>query len=160
MKVNKNIQNAAIILVIAIIIVLVSRFVLNRYILSFSWPADGPVTSPFGKRDAPKEGASTDHKGIDIGIKTGTKVKAPADGTVTSVYSNSAGGNQVIIKHSNGFQTGYAHLSKSIVKKGDKVKRGQVIAYSGNTGNSTAPHLHFSMRDPKNNYVDPQKYLS
>nr|WP_294860241.1 M23 family metallopeptidase [uncultured Fluviicola sp.] len=138
---------------------LLSQYVLKRIISQFAWPVEGPITSPYGKRNSPKAGASTDHKGIDIGVPSGTKVKAPGPGTVTSVFYNESGGNQLLIKHKNGYQTGYAHLSKSVVKKGDTVRTGELIAYSGNTGNSTGAHLHFSMRDPKGNYVDPQKHL-
>ena len=79
------------------------------------------------------------------------------DGTVENVYSNALGGNQLTIKHSNGFTTGYAHLTKALVKKGDKIKKGQELALSGNTGRSTGPHVHFTMKDAKGNYLDPAK---
>ena len=79
------------------------------------------------------------------------------NGTVENVYFNAEGGNQLIIRHDNGFMTGYAHLTKALVKKGDKVKQGDYVAMSGNTGSSTGPHLHFTMKDKAGNWVDPAK---
>ncbi len=121
---------------------------------TFSRPVRGGyVTSGFGWRWGRK------HQGIDIGVPTGTPVKA-ADGGVV-VFSGTKGGygKCVIIDHGANLKTLYAHNSKLHVRKGDKVFKGQVIADSGNTGRSTGPHLHFEIR--KNNVpVNPTKYLS
>lgn len=112
----------------------------------------GVITSPFGIRWGRR------HTGIDIGMPTGTTVKAADGGKV--VYSGYKGGygNCIIIDHGGNIETLYAHNSKLLVKKGDKVFKGQTIAKSGNTGNSTGPHLHFEVR--KNGTpVNPIKYV-
>ncbi|MCO5260980.1 MAG: M23 family metallopeptidase [Crocinitomicaceae bacterium] len=88
----------------------------------------------------------------------GTPVLAPKSGTVKNVYSNTQGGNQLIIDHTQGFRTGYAHLSKSVVSIGQKIRKGQVIAYSGNTGHSTGPHLHLTLRK-NGELVNPEDYF-
>lgn len=129
----------------------------------FWWPLDESVecriSSHFGLRDAPVEGASTNHKGIDIACVTGSPVIASADGTViTSGFSGSAG-ERIQIDHGNGFITQYMHLSQRIVSEGDTVTQGQVIGYSGNTGTSTGAHLHFGMK-LNGQYVDPENYVS
>lgn len=107
---------------------------------AFAWPAAGRITSAFG----PRWGAF--HAGLDLGVNTGTSVKAASGGTVT--FSGNGGGYGLLVKisHANGYETRYAHNSKLLVKAGDKVTTGQVIALSGNTGNSTGPHLHFEVR--------------
>lgn len=104
------------------------------------------VTSEFGPRRAPKAGASTNHGGMDIAVPIGTPVSAPAAGEVIFAGRRGNGGNTVIVQHANGVTTGYAHLDQIDVKVGDTVAQGQQIAKSGNTGNSTGPHLHFSAR--------------
>lgn len=121
----------------------------------FWWPLDENVecriSSYFGKRTAPTQGASTYHEGIDIARPSsgenieGTAIIASADGIVEiSKYSNSAG-NYIVINHENGYKTRYLHNASNIVSVGDRVSRGQVIGYLGNTGNSTGPHLHFEI---------------
>ena len=122
-------------------------------------PLKGRVTSPFGLRTAPIAGASTNHNGVDIAAPAGTAIVAPLDGVVESVFYNDSGGNQLVIKHTNGYKTGYAHLQKSTVVKGDKVKQGQVIAYVGNTGKSTGAHLHFTVTNPLGVKVNPEDYF-
>lgn len=129
--------------------------------INFIWPcpASGRITSVFGERESPTEGASTDHKGIDIGAPTGTNIVASADGTVTiSTYSYSAG-NYIMLNHGGGVSTVYMHCSKLLVSVGDKVKQGDVIAKVGSTGYSTGPHLHFGIRH-NGTYVNPSKYVS
>ena len=106
---------------------------------TFSWPAQGRISSGFGQR------WGTLHAGIDIAMPTGTEVVASDGGEVVYTGYNSAMGNYVDIKHSNGYVTRYQHLSSYGVLKGEKVKKGQYIASSGNTGNSTGPHLHFAV---------------
>ncbi|MHC1722254.1 MAG: M23 family metallopeptidase [Aminipila sp.] len=116
--------------------------------LSYTFPISGKyvITSPFGSRQAPTAGASTNHPGIDVGIPFNTSVKAAASGKITKNGYSSAKGNYIEIDHGNGNTTVYEHLSKAIVKIGDTVKQGQEIAKSGNSGISTGPHLHFEMR--------------
>ena len=108
-------------------------------------PVSGKVTSPFGFRDHPVSGAYSFHTALDIGVDKGTDVLAYADGTVRYVGENSIFGLYVKVDHANGVSTFYAHCSKLLVSKGDEVKCGQVIAKSGDTGNATGPHLHFSI---------------
>lgn len=119
---------------------------------NFLWPASGRITSVFG----PRWGAF--HAGIDLGIRTGTEIKAARAGTVT--FSGHAGGYGLLVKvsHGNGYETRYAHNSKLLVKAGDKVSAGQAVALSGNTGQSTGPHLHFEIRR-LGVAVNPMKYL-
>ena len=108
-------------------------------------PVSGKVTSPFGFRDHPVSGVYSFHTALDIGVDNGTDVLAYADGTVRYVGENSIFGLYVKVDHANGVSTFYAHCSKLLVSKGDEVKCGQVIAKSGETGNATGPHLHFSI---------------
>ncbi len=106
----------------------------------FANPSRGTLTSRFGSR------WGSMHTGIDIANKTGTPIYAADGGKVSFSGSNGAYGNLVIIDHENGYQTYYAHCSKLLVSKGDRVYKGQHIANVGNTGRSTGPHLHFEVR--------------
>lgn len=127
-----------------------------------SWlrPVVAKITSKFGYRTDPKTGKQNAfHNGIDLAVSLNTPIKSPMPGTVDSVTSGGDGGNQVILKHDNGYKTGYAHLNKPMVKKGDKIKQGDVIGLSGSTGKSTGPHLHFTLTDPSGAKVDPQKMI-
>ncbi|MFI2436483.1 M23 family metallopeptidase [Streptomyces sp. NPDC018693] len=106
------------------------------------------------------------HSGQDFAVPTGTKVYATSGGTVVKAGGNGAGdgpayGNAVVIKHSNGVYSQYAHLSRIHVKAGQVVKAGQLIALSGNTGNSSGPHLHFEIRTSANygTAIDPVAFL-
>jgi murein DD-endopeptidase MepM/ murein hydrolase activator NlpD len=105
------------------------------------------VTSGFGYRVHPVFHTKKMHNGIDFKTNTGTPVKTTADGVVTRVISadNSGYGKLVVIRHQYGFDTAYAHLSSIKVRPGQKVKRGQLIALSGNSGRSTGPHLHYEV---------------
>ena len=107
--------------------------------------ASGAVSSNYGRRRAPTKGASSNHDGVDIGVPVGTPVRAVKAGTVTKAGPNGGYGNYVRLAHSGGYASFYAHLSSIGVARGDRVKRGQKIALSGNTGTSTGPHLHFGM---------------
>lgn len=122
------------------------------------WPTKGKLTSPFGWRSSPTTGASTFHKGIDIGKNNGEPIIAPADGTVTFAGRQSGYGNCIELRHANGITTFYAHMRNSTVKLGQKVKRSDVIGYVGNTGRSTGPHLHYEVRID-GVPVDPLKYI-
>jgi murein DD-endopeptidase MepM/ murein hydrolase activator NlpD len=100
----------------------------------------------------------TQHPGVDFAAKTGTDVKATADGKVILVGWDDIYGKLVALDHENGYTTYYGHNSKILVNPGDVVRRGQVIALSGNTGRSSAPHLHYEIR--KDDVpVDPQTFL-
>ncbi|SHJ96262.1 peptidoglycan DD-metalloendopeptidase family protein [Tepidibacter formicigenes] len=118
----------------------------------FSNPTRGKLTSRFGKR------WGRIHTGIDIAAPKGTIIKAADGGTVTFSGTQSGYGKLVIIDHGNGYKTYYAHCSKLLVKKGDKVAKGQSIAKVGSTGRSTGNHLHFEVRK-KGTPVNPLTYV-
>lgn len=127
---------------------------------SFTWPCPSStrVTSDYGPRESPTAGASTYHRGIDIGAAYGADIVAAADGTVVFAgYSNSAG-NYVTVSHGGGLYTVYMHCSSLVVSKGQTVSRGQVIAKVGSTGISTGNHLHFGV-SLNGSYVNPWNYL-
>ncbi|MCI5885834.1 MAG: peptidoglycan DD-metalloendopeptidase family protein [Clostridiales bacterium] len=121
------------------------------------WPCSGPVTCEYGYRYCPFHGYEL-HSGIDIAVPTGTSIKAAASGTVVQAYYNASYGNMILINNGGGIYTLYAHNSSLLVSAGTRVTKGQVIAKSGNTGNSTGPHCHFEVR--KNGQpVNPRSYL-
>lgn len=127
----------------------------------YCWPltSSGRISSYFGYRTAPTEGASSFHKGIDIAVPVGTGVLAANSGTVvTATYSASAG-NYVAISHGNGVYTYYMHCSSLCVKVGQSVSKGKKVALSGNSGISTGPHLHFAVF-AGGSYVNPLNYVS
>ncbi len=123
------------------------------------WPVDGHVSSGVGMRRSPWTGKPEFHSGLDIPKRKGTPVYAPGDGVVESVEKNKVNGRMVVLNHGQGITTRYAHLSKTHVKKGDKVRKGQQIANVGNTGKSTSSHLHYEVRvngvpiDPRRNLI-------
>ncbi len=119
----------------------------------------GRKSSGFGPRKAPTKGASSYHKGLDWATPTGTPVVASCGGTVSKAGWGSGYGYVVYINHEDGRQTRYAHLSKVQVKVGQKVKQGQQIALSGNTGISSGPHVHFEILIG-GKQVNPEKYLN
>jgi murein DD-endopeptidase MepM/ murein hydrolase activator NlpD len=128
--------------------------------LPFANPAPGKqITSLFGNRIDPFFGKLAMHAGIDFREKPGTNVNATGAGVVT--YAGPAGGYGIMVEidHGNGITTRYGHLSKVLVKKGDKVKEGDLIALSGSTGRSTGPHLHYEVRR-NNQAVDPLRFLN
>ncbi len=114
---------------------------------TLSRPVNGPITSPYGMRVHPVTGVYKLHDGTDFGVACGTPVRAAASGTIIQQYYNGGYGNRVIlnngVKRGKSVVTTYNHLSRFIYSVGTKVKRGQVIAYSGTTGYSTGCHLHF-----------------
>lgn len=110
------------------------------------WPTDGTnISSDFGNREAPVDGASTNHKGIDIEVGEGTNVYACEAGTVINAGNSDSAGKWIEIDHGNGYTSKYMHNSELKVSAGDVVEKGQLIALSGNTGNSSGPHLHFQI---------------
>ncbi|MDR3239580.1 MAG: M23 family metallopeptidase, partial [Clostridiales bacterium] len=122
------------------------------------WPVKGRLTSPFGYRQNPLGSGSEFHSGLDIAVPTGTEIVATGGGSVTFAGSQGGYGNLVIIQHGMGLETYYGHNSKLLVKTGDTVVRGQIIARSGNTGSSTGPHLHYEVKKD-GTAVNPEQYL-
>ncbi len=121
---------------------------------SFRWPARGRVVAGFGRT---LNGTQDD--GIDIALPEGTPIKAADDGVVAYAGNELQGyGNLVLIRHNNGYVTAYAHASEILVKRGETVKRGEVIARSGSTGNVKSPELHFEVRRGATP-VDPEQFL-
>lgn len=125
---------------------------------TYIYPVSGRISSMFGKRKAPKKGASTYHKGVDFAIPTGTAVMASCGGTVLRAGWGSGYGYCVYLQHPDGRCTRYGHLSKILVKAGQTVRQGEKIALSGNTGVSTGPHLHFEILI-NGAQVNPLNYL-
>lgn len=121
-------------------------------------PVNGWITSRFGYRKSPFTGKRSFHSGLDISNRPGTKIIATADGKVTYAAEKMYFGNLVILDHGYGKVTKYAHNKKLLVKNGQKVKRGDVIALMGNTGKSTGPHLHYEVRI-NGAPVNPLKYI-
>ena len=105
----------------------------------------GYMNSSFGYRNDPIDGVMRFHQGQDITVSTGTPIYAPADGTVKRAYYVGGFGNHIKLDHGFGYTTILAHMSKLYVKYGQKVNRGDIIGLSGNTGRSTAPHLHYEI---------------
>ncbi len=123
------------------------------------WPVRGWVTSPFGSRISPINGKLQFHEGIDIAAQIGTPVLAPADGVVIKAGFESGYGNVVELSHGYGLKTVFGHNSRLNVKPGQHVKRGDIISYSGNTGSSTGPHVHYEVR-LNGLPVNPVRYLN
>lgn len=124
-----------------------------------AWPVRGWVTSPFGRRISPINGKLQFHEGIDIAVQIGTPVAAPADGVVIKAGFEAGYGNMVELSHGYGLKSVFGHNSRLNVKPGQHVKRGDVIAYSGNTGSSTGPHVHYEVR-VNGLPVNPVRYLN
>jgi len=104
------------------------------------------LSSPFGKRKHPILGFTKHHNGTDFAAPTGTPIMASGNGTVITAGWCGKGGNCVRIRHNSSYTTGYGHLSKFATKKGRRVRQGQIIGYVGNTGMSTGPHLHYTVK--------------
>jgi len=121
----------------------------------FRWPVRGRIIAGFGPKPTGQQ-----NDGINLAVPEGTPVKAADDGTVAYAGNELKGyGNLVLIRHANGYVTAYAHASELLVKRGDTVKRGQVIAKSGQTGNVSSPQLHFEVRKGATP-VDPMQHLA
>ncbi len=116
------------------------------------WPVNGTITSPFGYRWGRM------HEGIDISVPEGTPVRAAKPGSVILAAYTGGYGNYTCVDHGGGLSSCYAHQSSFAVSPGDQVAQGDVIGYSGNTGSSTGPHLHFEIR-VNGTAVDPLGYL-
>lgn len=124
----------------------------------FGCPSEGRITSHFGKRTDPVYEGTAFHKGIDIGTPVSTPVLATAQGVVIFAGNRSRWGNVIIVNHDKNYQSIYAHLHKFNATKGDTISRGQIIGFSGNTGKSTGPHLHYEIRH-HGEPVDPLPFL-
>ena len=121
-------------------------------------PVDGWITSRFGYRTSPFTGMREFHAGLDISNKSGTKVIATANGRISFAGEKMYIGKLVVIDHGHGRVTKYGHLKKILVKRGQRVKRGDVIALLGNSGRSTGPHVHYEVRI-NGTPVNPLKYI-
>ena len=122
------------------------------------WPVKGWVTSGFGPRISPFTEKPAWHDGLDIGAAANAPVQAPAQGRVTSVGFDPKLGNLVRLDHGFGIETIYGHLAKSLVKEGQRVKRGDVVGLVGSSGLATGPHLH-AMVKVNGQALDPNKYI-
>jgi murein DD-endopeptidase MepM/ murein hydrolase activator NlpD len=138
------------------------EFLKNQQLLLAStpsiWPTSGWLSSGFGNRASPFTGKREFHNGIDISTRSGASIIAPADGIVSCVRFDNYSGRVIGISHGFGFETVYAHLKKVLVKKGQPVKRGEVVALVGNSGRSTGPHLHYEVHLNKVP-VNPLRYV-
>ena len=119
------------------------------------WPVRGYLSAGFGNRIDPFTNQRDFHAGIDISTPSGTRIQVPADGVVIAVGVKGAYGNAVTVDHGFGIVTQYGHMASFNVKRGDRVRRGDVIGFVGSTGRSTAPHLHYEVwvRDQAQNPI-------
>lgn len=121
-------------------------------------PAEGTVTSSCGARENPVLNKMEFHNGIDIAVVTGTEVVAVRSGVVTVIRTSATFGKVLEYETADGYKVMYAHLSEVLVKKGEKIKQGDIVAKSGNTGLSTGPHLHYSLWKD-GTLLDPMEYV-
>ncbi|HEU4366868.1 MAG TPA: M23 family metallopeptidase [Methylomirabilota bacterium] len=122
------------------------------------WPVRGAVNSEFGNRQSPWSTEREFHSGLDIRAGSGTPVHAPAAGSILHAGTAQEYGTTVILDHGQNIRTLYGHLSKLNVKPGQQVERGAIIGYTGNTGRSSGPHLHYEIH-VKGQAVNPRAYL-
>jgi len=122
------------------------------------WPVRGGVNSEFGNRLSPWTRVTEFHSGLDINARPRTPVRAPAGGTVTFAGTQELYGITITLDHGQDVRSIYGHLAQVAVKQGERVQRGQVIAYTGNTGRSSGPHLHYEIM-VKGQSVNPRAYL-
>ncbi len=122
------------------------------------WPVKGWITSTFGRRKSPFTGLREFHKGLDIATRKGTPIIAPADGIVAAAGTRGFLGRMIAIDHGHGIVSRYGHMQKALKKRGDKVKRGDVIGLVGATGRTTGPHVHYEVH-LNGVPVNPKKYI-
>lgn len=137
--------------------------VLQQSVLKDMLPNSSPIdaafnSSSYGWRIDPFNGQKAFHEGLDFTANTGTPIRAAADGIVVEAGVSGGYGSMVKIEHGAGLETRYAHASKLLVKVGDRVVKGQIVAQVGSTGRSTGPHLHYEIR-LNGNALDPRNYL-
>src|SRR5262245_11319150 len=123
-----------------------------------TWPVKGPITSHYGNRADPFSGDAELHLGIDISALYNAQIHSPADGIILYADRKAAYGNLIIVDHGNGLTTRYGHLSRALVKVGQKIKRGDILGLVGTTGRTTAPHLHYEVR-MNDRPINPRTYL-
>ena len=121
-------------------------------------PVQGRLSSGFGSRYSPFSGRTQSHQGVDFSVDRESTVLATADGIVLNAGWKGAYGNTVIIKHGSRVETLYGHLSRILVKPGQRICRGQEIALVGSTGRSTGPHVHYEVRID-GDAIDPSKFV-
>ncbi|MBP2685041.1 MAG: rane protein, partial [Deltaproteobacteria bacterium] len=125
----------------------------------FGWPVDGRITSSYGYRNHPVHEERKFHTGVDLSVPSGSAVKATADGIVSFAGSTESSGIVVVAEHGHGFSTAYAHNRNAVVRVGQRISRGEVIAMSGSTGVSTGPHVHYEIwRNGR--HTDPVGFLA
>lgn len=134
--------------------VIVTTFLAYRRMLA---PIRGTVTSPFGPRV--RNGVAQWHNGTDIAADIGSDVCAPSDGILLPQSYHPDGGTEVYMRLDNGFTLGLSHLLRSNSVGEAFVRRGAVIALTGNSGNATGPSVHLTLRDRDGKYLDPEKYF-
>ena len=134
---------------------------MEQVVLGFDYtgPLTGTVSSPFGYREHPTEGAERFHYGVDVAAEEGTKIACFANGTVKAVGESSSYGKYLIVTHDDGVETLYAHCSAITVSSGQTVQRGETVARVGETGIATGPHLHFELQK-QGTYLNPIYYVS
>ena len=148
-----------ILLVMILITYLIKKFMYKSFLINPT-AKKYRITSPFGRRTSPTTGASTNHNGIDLATPMRTPILAPADGTIGYVVTNDAGGLQVAIDiKDHDLRVGFAHLDEATVRNGQLVRKGDIIAYTGNSGRSTGPHLHLTVKDSFG-MQNPTKYFT
>ncbi|HHY17506.1 MAG TPA: M23 family metallopeptidase [Firmicutes bacterium] len=125
---------------------------------SFSWPLTGRVTDGYGWRIHPITGKRQFHEGIDIAAPLGTAIKAAAGGTVSFAGWSNGYGRLVVIRHSDGYETRYGHLSRYAVSKGQRISKSEILGYVGQSGDATGPHVHFEIR-VSGRAKNPRNYL-
>ena len=129
----------------------------GAYALAWPLPESVRITSPFGMREHPLLGGRRLHAGVDLGVMKGAPVRAVADGIVRRASTDGVNGRILVVDHGGGVVTSYCHNDELLVGDGDHVRRGQMIARSGNTGRSTGPHLHYQL-DLAGEPVDPLRF--
>jgi murein DD-endopeptidase len=129
----------------------------GAYALAWPMPESVHITSPFGYRDHPILGGRRLHAGVDLGTAVGTPVRAAGAGLVRRAGEDSSNGRAIVLDHGGGVVTIYCHNDHLLVREGERVVRGQIIARSGNSGRSTGPHLHYQL-DLAGAPVDPLRY--
>jgi len=130
-------------------------------IKDFINPVVGKITSPFGERVNPDTKQKSFHNGVDIAIKEGSDVKAPFDSIVRKIFTNERGGLQIFLSHpKKGIATGYAHLLKSFVKEGEKIKQGFIFALSGKDKNDISGHLHLTLTNSEGKKINPESIFT
>jgi murein DD-endopeptidase MepM/ murein hydrolase activator NlpD len=122
------------------------------------WPVEGFISSPFGPRVSSFSGRSEFHRGLDIRARAGTPIIAPGRGTVSFAGGDGAYGLSVEIQHSRTTTTKYGHMQRIVVREGQQVKRGDIIGFTGSTGRTTGPHLHYEVKI-NGVQVNPMRYI-